>query len=114
MTTPRSLSAQVAMTERRIELRRARARRHWEEVQADWQRSARWAPLLGVAGMAWLGYMLARQRSATPAVAAPSPGKTGAAGLWVTLAALAGSALRLAASPQARALWNAWRQARGT
>ena len=112
MTAHRPLSEQVAIAERRLEVRRARARRHWYEVQADWQRGARWAPLLGVAAMAWLGYTLARQQDVTPALAAPSQARAGAASLWVTLAALAGSALRFAVSPPGRALWNAWRQGR--
>ena len=114
MTAHRPLSEQVAMAERRLEVRRSRSTRHWHELQADWQRGARWAPLLGVAAMAWLGFALARQHeNVTPAQPAPpSLARTGAPGLWVTLAALAGSVLRFAVSPPGRALWNAFRQAR--
>lgn len=110
MTRP--LSEQVALVERRIELRRARTRRHWDEVRSDAQRGVRWAPLVGVVAMAWLGFTLARQRGATVATAGRTAGSAGAPSLWATLAALAATATRFALSPQARALWNAWRDAR--
>ena len=56
MTTRHSLSEQVALVERKLEVRRARTRRHWHEVQTDVQRiaerSARWTPLVGVVALA--------------------------------------------------------------
>lgn len=108
----RPLSEQVALVERRIELRRERTRRHWDEVRSDAQRSVRWAPLVGVVAMAWLGFTLARQRGATTASAGRTAAMTRAPSLWATLAALAATATRFALSPQGRALWNAWRDAR--
>ena len=64
MTTRHSLSEQVALVERKLEVRRARTRRHWHEVQTDVQRiaerSARWTPLVGVVALAFFGFTLAR------------------------------------------------------
>ena len=104
-----SLSEQVDLVEKKIEIRRTRTRRHWHEVQADFQRRTRWAPLVGVAAMAFVGFTLARQRGTPAFVDRP---RTGASGTWALLAALATSALRIAFSPQGRALWSAWRRAR--
>jgi hypothetical protein len=110
MTRP--LSEQVALVERRIELRRARTLRHWDEVRSDVQRGIRWAPLAGVVAMAWLGFTLARQRGSTPGIAGRPPGLASTPSLWATLAALAATAMRFALSSQGRALWSAWRDAR--
>jgi hypothetical protein len=107
------LSEQVARVERKLEVRRARTRRHWQEVQSDVhriaERSARWTPLVGVAAVALLGFTLARQGSGSSALVVR---RAGAASVWASVVALATTALRIALSPQGRQVWNAWRRAR--
>ena len=114
MTSSHSLSEQVALVERKLEVRRARTRRHWHEVQSDVhriaERSARWTPLVGVAAVALVGFTLARQQgAATSALVARRAGTTG---VWASLVALAATALRIAFSPQGKELWSAWRRGR--
>lgn len=113
MTTQHSVSEQIVLVERKLEVRRMRTRRHWHEVQADVhriaQRSARWTPLVGVAAVAVVAFRLARQRGAASGLAARRAGTTG---VWASVLALATTALRFALSPQARGVWNAWRRRR--
>jgi len=113
MSAEHPLSEQVALVERKIEVRRARTRRHWQEVQSDVhriaERGARWTPLVGVVAVALLGYRLARQRSGTSALGVRRAGK---ASLFAPAVALATTALRIAFSPQGKEVWNAWRRAR--
>ena len=113
MTAHRSLSEQVALVERKLEVRRARTRRHWREVQSDVhriaERSARWTPLVGVVAVALFGFTLARQHAGTSALVAR---RTANAGVWASLVALATTALRIAFSPQGKAFWEAWRRGR--
>jgi hypothetical protein len=113
MTTALSLSEQVALAERKLEVRRLRTRRHWHEMQSDVreiaERGARWAPLVGVAAVAWFGFKLARPQGIASAFGAR---RAGAAGIWAPLVALATTGLRIAFSPQGREFLNAWRRGR--
>jgi hypothetical protein len=108
-----SISDKVELVERKVEVRRARMRRHWHEVQSDIhrtaQRSARWTPLVGIAAVTLVGFTLARQQgTATSALV----GRRAGASAWASLVALAATALQFASSSQGRELWNAWRRAR--
>ena len=113
MSASLSLSEQVALAERKLASRRARMRRHWHEMQSDvhriTERGARWAPLVGVAAVAWVGFKLARPQRGASALRAP---RTRIAGVWAPLAALVTTALRIAFSPQGKEFWNAWRGGR--
>jgi hypothetical protein len=102
----RSITDQIALVERRVELRRERTVRHWQEARAATARATRWVPLLFLAGAFVVGLGWGRQRETVPAQQVPK------VGLLATLMALGGSALRIALSPQSRALWTAFRATR--
>jgi hypothetical protein len=108
-----SLSAQVALIERKLEVRRERTRRHWREMQSDVreiaERGARWAPLVGVAAVTWFGFKLARPQGGASAFGAR---RVASAGIWAPLVALVTTGLRIAFSPQGRELLDAWRRGR--
>lgn len=109
-----SLAEQIAQVERRLELRRERTMRHLAEARTDVDGALRWLPLVGVVGALVVGVIVGRRPAVAPhAVAAPS-GATSFArtGLLATIVGLAGTALRIALSPQARALWAAYRDRR--
>lgn len=105
MNRERSITDQIALVERRVEVRRERTVRHWHEAHAATARATRWVPLLLLAGAFVVGLGWARRPETAPARQVP---KTG---LLATLVALGGFALRIALSPQSRALWTAFRGA---
>ena len=103
MNRERSITDQIALVERRVEVRRERTVRHWHEAHAATVRATRWVPLLFLAGAFVVGLGWARRPETAPVRQVP---KTG---LLATLVALGGFALRIALSPQSRALWTAIR-----
>lgn len=110
MNRERSITEQIALVERRVELRRERTVRHWQEARAATARATRWVPLLFLAGVFVVGLGWGRRRETVPeTVPAQQVPK---AGLLATLIALGGSALRIALSPQSMALWTAFRATR--
>jgi hypothetical protein len=102
----RSITEQIALVERKLELRRERTQRHWREARAKVERGAGWLPLLGVLGALLLGVAAGRKRDAPPAKPAARTG------LVATLLALGATAARIAMSPAGRALWAAIRSTR--
>jgi hypothetical protein len=103
MTTRRAddVASAIDQVERRIELRRARLLRHAAELREVARERAKPLPLIGVVAFAIAGFTLARGR--------PARGSTGIAaktGVLAALVALVQTALRLSASPVARAGWN--------
>jgi len=101
----------VHMVELRLERRRAKLLRDWGETRAYVARQNRWTPLAIVAGVAALGFGLARQRPASSFAATRRVG-AGQRGVFAALAAMIGGGIRFALSPAGRALWTSWN--RGT
>jgi hypothetical protein len=97
VSSPRSLDQQIALVERRLELRRERMDRHLGEVRTGVERATSWWPLAAAVGALGIGFAFWRRETAA------TPGRS--AGLLTTLAAVAGTAVRIALSPQARMLW---------
>jgi hypothetical protein len=108
MTTGRSLDEQIAQVERKLDLRRERTRRHWDESRVAWRRLTDKLPLLAAAGALAAGVMAGRSRQA-PAMSAPRAAQAGVAATALTLG---GILLRLATSPAAQSLWQAYRASR--
>jgi hypothetical protein len=106
MTTPVD---PVDLVELRIERRRAQLLRDWEEARTYVAQKNRWTPLAAVAGMAALGFGLARAGTGSM-----QPGPRGAArgGLVTAIVAMLGGGLRFALSPTGRALWASFNRAR--
>lgn len=106
MNSERSLTEQIALVERKLDLRRQRTVRHWSEVQTSVRQTTEWLPLLAVAGALLLGVAAGRRRTASTLV----PGaKTG---LFATIVALGATAMRFALSPAGRTLWTTLRNTR--
>ena len=91
----------INAVELRIEHRRQKLRRDWDEARAYVARQNRWTPLAIVAGVAALGFGLARRR---PTSAERVVGRRGA---FAAIAAVIGSGIRFALSPAGRSLWTA-------
>lgn len=106
------LSEQIAQVEHRLALRRQRTVRHLAEARADLAHARRWLPLVGLTGALAVGMVIGRRpdrdvrdigvNGGTPYVGART-------GRLAFVAGLAGTALRIALSPPARALWTAYR-----
>lgn len=106
MNAERSVADEIALVERKLEIRRERTRRHWDEARAHGERGIRWLPLLGAVGALAVGIAAGRRPRAVAATA------TRKAGVVATLAAVGATALRVALSPGGRALWAALRAGR--
>jgi len=105
-----SLNAQIAQVERRLEMRRQRAVRLVEDGRRDVERALSWLPLFGVAGALAIGVAVGRRpRASLDAVHATVSAPVARVGLMASVAGLGATALRIAMSPQARALWSAYR-----
>jgi len=100
-----SLAEQIAQVERKLALRRERTRRHWDESRVALRRFTDKLPLLAAAGALAAGVMAGRSRPA-PAISAH---RTARVGVAATLLTLASTLVRLAMSPAARSLWQAYR-----
>ncbi len=108
MKPARGLDERIATVERKLELRRERIVRHLQEVRAGVGSASRWLPLIAAGGALVVGVLAARRRTVSPATATAVRRTS-----WLaTAVAIAGTATRVAMSPQARALWNAWRDNR--
>ena len=103
-----SLAEQIAQVERKLDLRRQRTRRHWDETRSALQRLSSKLPLLAAAGALAAGVMAGRSRPA-PAMIAPGTARVGVAATVLTVAS---TLARLATSPAARSLWTAYRASR--
>jgi len=108
MTNDRSLDEQIAQVERKLDLRRERTRRHWDESRVALRRLTDRLPLLAVAGALVAGVVAGRARPA-PAMTAP---RTVHVGVAATVLTLGSTLLRLATSPTAQSLWQAYRASR--
>lgn len=106
MKSERSVAEQIALVERKLEIRRERTQRHWRETRAQVERRTQWWPLLAAAGAVAVGIAAGRQPRPSSAPAARK------SGLIATLVAVGATALRVGLSPGGRALWSAWRAAR--
>jgi len=120
-----SLDTQIALVEKRMELRRDRIALNLLDarVQASGlvQKAKRWLPAVGAAGALAVGFMVARQRRAAkvpPPVARafgrtpPPPPTPVARGALATAIVLATGALRFAMSSEGRLAWRAFHTAR--
>jgi hypothetical protein len=105
-----SIGDPVDIVELRIERRREQLRRDWDEARAYVARKSRWAPLAAVAGVAALGFGLARLRRTSLPATARVVAKPGA---LAAIAAMLGGAVRFALTPAGRALWSSWNRGRG-
>lgn len=109
MTSEPSAVDSVDAVERRLQRRRERIVRDWEETRAYVTRKNRWTPLAVVAGAAALGLGFARSR---PPVTAANGRVPTQRGIFAAAAALLGGVTRFALSPAGRALWNSWSRER--
>ena len=100
MTTPVDHVDQVEL---RIERRRVQLLRDWEEARAYVAEKNRWIPLAAIAGVAALGFGLARGRPSSAATGPRAGARPG--GLLAAIAAMLAGGLRFAFSPTGRALW---------
>lgn len=108
MTRERSITEQIALVERKLDLRRRRTVRHLGEARASVQRATAWLPLLGVLGVLFAGMAAGRRGHAS----APAAGPVARTGIFATLLAVGATAARLAMSPAGRALWATLQSAR--
>ncbi len=112
MSAPRRpIDERLATLERKVELRRERIERNWHDVHADVAnvaaRAAKVVPLLGVASAFAVGVLAARRtRRAVPPALVKTTNVPG------TLASIVVTLGSFAMSPQARALFTAWRSRR--
>ena len=95
----------IDVVELRIERRRQQLRRDWDETRAYLARQNRWTPLAVVAGVAALGFGLARRRRPTSAERV-----VGRRGAFAAMAAMISGGIRFVLSPAGRSLWSAWRR----
>ena len=103
-----SMAEQIAQVERKLDLRRERTRRHWDETRSALQRLTDKLPLLAAAGALAVGVMAGRSRPA-PAMSATGTARVGVAATALTVAS---TLARLATSPAVRSLWTAYRASR--
>ena len=108
MTRDPSLAEQIAQVERKLDLRRERTRRHWHESRAALRRVKDKLPLLAATAALAAGVFAGRSHPA-PMLNAPRTARVGVAATALTLAS---SVVRLAMSPAARSLWQAYRASR--
>ena len=108
MTRDLSLTEQIAQVERKLDLRRERTRRHWDESRAALRRLTDKLPLVAAAGALAVGVMAGRSRPA-PAMTATDTARVGVAATALTVAS---TLARMATSPAARSLWTAYRASR--
>jgi hypothetical protein len=110
MKSNRSLGEQIELVERKLDVRRQRTTRHWQETKSAVSRKTAWAPLFLVAAALLAGAALAHRSPRSSGTATHSnTGPSRSAGLLATFAAAAATAIRLATSPMGRTLWSAWR-----
>jgi hypothetical protein len=101
MSAGHSVAQQIALVERKLEIRRERTHRHWGVARAHVEHSTRWLPLVAAVGALVVGVAAGRQpRKAHVA----GPRKSG---LFAALAALGATGVRIALSPAGRAAWSA-------
>lgn len=110
--TRRTVNERIGDVERRLEMRRGRIEYNVREIKERLARKSTWWPLGAAAGAVAIGIALARsRRPAARVLYAPRPvyeeRKVGRA---ATIFGLAGGLLRIALSPQGRALWQAFRR----
>ena len=109
MSDEPTLRNEIALVEDRLAERRRRTTEDFHEVRMrvrdTARRTANWIPLAAIVAVVAGGVILGRRH--VPASIASARG----AGIAGGLMALAGAALRLALSPQGRALWHALRPA---
>lgn len=109
----RATPQHIAAVERRLELRRERLTRHWQEMQQEVARKNRWTPLVAVTGLAAVGYLAARSQPSLgprPQSFAPmmnSQPTTARRSALAAVTAALGGCVRFATSPTGRALWTA-------
>ena len=108
MTRDPSLAEQIAQVERKLDLRRERTRRHWDESRVALRRLTGKLPLLAAAAALAAGVIAGRSR---PAPGNSAPRRAGV-GIAATALTLASTVVRLAMSPAARSLWQAYRASR--
>ena len=108
MTRDPSLAERIAQVERKLDLRRERMRRHWDESRGALRRLTGKLPLLAAAAALAAGVIAGRSRVA-PGNAAP---RRAGVGIAATALTLASTVVRLAMSPAARSLWQAYRASR--
>jgi len=108
-----SLKDEIDQIERRLELRRERLSRHFEEAKEGLAtraaKAVRWWPIVALAGSLAVGVAAGRHpsRAAPAALArAPRPSHT-PRNVFATLLGLAAMALRFGASQEVRAFWSA-------
>ncbi|MEO8507702.1 MAG: hypothetical protein ABI593_08740 [Betaproteobacteria bacterium] len=108
MKSERGLDERISTVERKLELRRERTVRHLQELRAGVGSASRWLPLIAAGGALGVGILAARRRTVL-STTGTAVRRTG----WLAAAiAMAGTAIRVAMSPQARVLWSAWRDNR--
>ena len=108
MTRDQSLVEQIAQVERKLDLRRERTRRHWDESRVALRRVTGKLPLLAATAALAVGVIAGRSHPA-PTLNAP---RTARVGVAATVLTLASTLARLAMSPAARSLWQAYRSSR--
>ena len=108
MISDRTLGEKIALVERKLEIRRLRAARSWQDAKIDVARGTKWVPLAAVVAVGAVAFALGhRGGDKHKSIVTRSPVAT--AGLFATLATLGGPLVRIALSPQARGIWHAWR-----
>lgn len=112
MTQDRSLDEQIAQVERKLDLRRERTRRHWDESRAALRRLTDKLPLLAAGGALAVGVIAGRSRLAPAARAPTTVPTTARVGFAASALTVASTLARLATSPAARSLWQAYRASR--
>jgi len=116
------LFERIDSVERKLEIRRDRTARHLEEARADAERSVqtgmKWAPLLAAGALGAAAFRVGRHWRA-PAGLTPQPpseranGREAAGpGAAAAVAAIGGTLIRAAFTPQARELWRMWQASR--
>jgi hypothetical protein len=108
MKSERTLDERIAAVERRLALRRERTVRHLEGIRAGVARRSRWMPLVAAGAALAFGIVAARRRTSAALPVTVTAATVRRTGPLATATAIVATALRVAMSPQARALWNAW------
>jgi len=114
MSTHVPVADRIKDVERRIEVRRERTARHFDEAREEVSRiaakAAGWLPMVAVAGSLAVGFAAARipPKRVAPVVKTMRPASA-RGGIIASVLALGATALRIAASSEARTFWNALR-----
>ena len=112
MSTDVSVTDRIKDVERRIEVRRERTARHFDETREEVSRiavkAASWLPMVAVAGSLAVGFAAARVplKRAAPVEKTVRPAAA-RGGIIASILAVGATALRIAASSEARTFWNA-------